>query len=123
MAYGNKLDDLVFVGFVGILDPPRPGVREAIRSLQASGVSIKMLTGDAEETACAIGARLGLYAQGNLAMSGQELDEIDDRTLELKIPSVSVFYRVGPGHKLRIIKALQSNGFIVAMTGDGVNGK
>ncbi|KAI1297163.1 Calcium-transporting ATPase type 2C member 1 [Halotydeus destructor] len=121
MAYGSAMDDLVFVGMVGILDPPRPGSREAIRLLQASGVSIKMLTGDAKETACAIAARLGLYAQGGIAMSGDELDRIDERDLEEKIASISVLYRVGPGHKLRIVKALQRSGCIVAMTGDGVN--
>lgn len=61
MAYGNTMEDLVFVGMVGILDPPKPGVREAIRILQASGVSIKMLTGDAQETACAIGKTLPVF--------------------------------------------------------------
>lgn len=121
MAYGSRMDDLVYVGIIGIFDPPRPGVREAIRTLIASGVGVKMLTGDSEETACAIASRLGLYATGNIAMSGQEMDQLDDRQLELRISSVSVFYRVGPGHKLRIVKALQNNGLIVGMTGDGVN--
>lgn len=121
MAYGPSMDSLIFVGLIGIFDPPRPGAREAIRMLQSSGVSIKMLTGDSEETACAIGARLGLYAAGNIAMSGRQMDSMDDRSLEIKIPAVTIFYRVGPGHKLRIVKALQSNGLIVGMTGDGVN--
>ena len=121
MAYGGDMGSLIFVGLIGIFDPPRPGAREAIRMLQSSGVSVKMLTGDSEETACAIGARLGLYAAGNIAMSGQQIDSMDDRSLEIKIPSVSVLYRVGPGHKLRIVKALQNSGLIVAMTGDGVN--
>lgn len=121
LAYGATLETLVFVGIVGILDPPRPGVREAIRSLQASGVQIKMLTGDSEETACAIASRLGLYAAGNISMSGSEMDTLTDEVLCNSISHISVFYRVGPGHKLRIVKALQSIGAIVGMTGDGVN--
>ena len=121
LAYGGKVDSLIFVGIVGIVDPPRPGVREAIRSLQASGVSIKMLTGDSEETALAIASRLGLYAAGNISMSGSEMDTITDDLLCNSITHVSVFYRVGPGHKLRIVKCLQSIGAIVGMTGDGVN--
>lgn len=121
LAYGMKVDSLIFVGIVGIVDPPRPGVREAIRSLQASGVSIKMLTGDSEETALAIASRLGLYAAGNISMSGAEMDTITDDLLCNSITHVSVFYRVGPGHKLRIVKCLQSIGAIVGMTGDGVN--
>ncbi|CAG2170920.1 unnamed protein product [Oppiella nova] len=120
-AYGTKLDDLSFVGMVGILDPPRPGVRESIRTLQASGVSVKMLTGDAMDTACAIATRLGFYATGNAVISGQEIDALDDHSFAMRIPSVSVFYRVGPAHKLRIVKALQKNGAVVGMTGDGVN--
>ncbi|RWS28088.1 Calcium-transporting ATPase type 2C member 1-like protein [Leptotrombidium deliense] len=121
MAYGDKLDELVFVGMVGILDPPRPGTAEAIRTLHGSGIKVKMLTGDAEETACAISSRLGLYAFGSTAMSSDEIDNLDDKELEARISSVSVFYRVGPRHKLRIVKALQNNGHVVGMTGDGVN--
>ena len=121
MGYGGSMDSLIFVGLIGMFDPPRPGAREAIRMLQSSGVCVKMLTGDSEETACAIGARLGLYATGNLALSGHQIDSMDDQSLQIKIPSVSLLYRVGPGHKLRIVKALQNSGLIVAMTGDGVN--
>lgn len=121
MAYGTELNDLIYIGMVGILDPPRAGAREAIRLLLGSGVNVKMVTGDAGETACAIATRVGLWAKGNLTLSGQEIDQMDDRTLELQIPFVNVLYRVGPGHKLRIIKALQNNGQIVGMTGDGVN--
>lgn len=121
LAYGNGLDDLVFVGMVGILDPPRSGVAESIHTLNGSGVSVKMLTGDSEETACAIASRLGLYAVGSFSVSGDKLDCMADDEIVHVIPHVSVFYRVGPGHKLRIIKALQKNGFIVGMTGDGVN--
>ncbi|RWS02190.1 Calcium-transporting ATPase type 2C member 1-like protein [Dinothrombium tinctorium] len=121
MAYGSKLEEMVFVGMVGMLDPPRPGTAESVRTLHGSGIKIKMLTGDSEETACAIAARLGLYAYGSTAVSGDEIDNMSEEALILKLPNVSVFYRVGPRHKLKIVKALQSSGCVVGMTGDGVN--
>ncbi|KAL5021260.1 hypothetical protein ScPMuIL_000415 [Solemya velum] len=121
MAYGPKMDELVFVGMVGIIDPPRPGVRESIRMLISGGVNVKMLTGDSEETAKAVGARLGLYALGAAALSGDQVEEIDLSQLCRIINHVSVFYRVSPRHKLKIVKALQCNGLVVGMTGDGVN--
>lgn len=122
MAYGKDLNSLVFLGLVGILDPPREGVREAIHVLQGSGVNVKMVTGDSQETALAIAARLGLYATGYMGvLSGQEMDSMTEGQLEKILPSVNVLYRVGPGHKLRVVKALQANGLIVGMTGDGVN--
>lgn len=104
MAVGSSMENLTFLGMVGILDPPRPGVREAIETLVGSGVAIKMLTGDSEDTACAIGARLGLYASGNMVVSGEQLDMMSDAELQSVINSISVFYRVSPGHKLRIVK-------------------
>ncbi|XP_074594855.1 secretory pathway calcium atpase isoform X2 [Brevipalpus obovatus] len=121
MGYGPKMDDLIFCGMVGILDPPRPGAVEAIKTLQSSGVQVKMLTGDSQETACAIATRLGLYTYESISLSGEEIDKMDEKLVYTKIPLVSVFYRVSPGHKLKIIKALQKNGYIVGMTGDGVN--
>lgn len=121
VAYGANMTDLVYVGIMGILDPPREGVRDAIKTLQGSGVSVKMVTGDGEETACAIAARVGLYATGNMTLSGFEIDSLTDSQLQKIIPSVSVMYRVGPSHKVRVVKALQNNGLIVGMTGDGVN--
>lgn len=121
LACGSTLDDLLFLGMVGILDPPRSGVAEAIQTLHGSGVSVKMLTGDSEDTACAIASRLGLYAVGSTSLSGEKIDCMGDDDLAHIINSVSIFYRVGPGHKLRIVKALQKNGTIVGMTGDGVN--
>ncbi|CAL1278692.1 unnamed protein product [Larinioides sclopetarius] len=120
-ACGHSLEDLLFLGMVGILDPPRSGVGEAIKTLHGSGVSVKMLTGDSEDTACAIASRVGLYAVGSNCLSGDKMDVLSDDELAHIIHSVSVFYRVGPGHKLRIVKALQRNGAIVGMTGDGVN--
>ncbi|CAN7991005.1 unnamed protein product, partial [Ixodes hexagonus] len=121
LASGTHLNQLKFLGLVGILDPPRPGVREAIETLHSSGVNVKMLTGDAEETACTVAARLGLHAAGNVVLSGDQLDGMTDMELQRIIGSVSVFYRTAPGHKLRIVKALQKNHYIVGMTGDGVN--
>ena len=146
MAYGDKLDELIFAGMVGILDPPRPGIIESIRILHGSGVEVKMLTGDSEDTARAIGraytcfklliifnflflllffffkaSRLGLYAFGSISLSGDAIDSMSEEALENKLSAVTVFYRVGPGHKLKIIKALQKRGYVVGMTGDGVN--
>ncbi|ESO82696.1 hypothetical protein LOTGIDRAFT_211332 [Lottia gigantea] len=121
MAYGKEMNKLIFVGMVGIIDPPREGVREAIWTLLSSGVSIKMLTGDSEETAKAVGARLGLYSSGASSLSGDQIDQMDIKDLRKIINQVGVFYRVTPRHKLKIVKALQSNGAVVGMTGDGVN--
>lgn len=118
-AYGPKLNNLTFVGLVGISDPPKPGVKQAINNLYSSNVEVKMLTGDAEGTAKAIGDMIGL--DDKMALSGEEIDEMDESAFQRIIPSVNVFYRVGPSHKLRIVKALQSQGYITAMTGDGVN--
>ncbi|XP_035678600.1 calcium-transporting ATPase type 2C member 1-like isoform X2 [Branchiostoma floridae] len=121
MARGPALGKLTFVGMVGIIDPPRPGVAESIRTLQGGGVHIKMVTGDSEDTAVAIGSRLGLCAHGSHAMSGEEIEKTDIMELSHRIHSVSVFYRTSPRHKLKIVKAVQANGDIVCMTGDGVN--
>ena len=121
VGYGVNMTDLVYVGLLGILDPPREGAREAVKTLQGSGVSVKMVTGDGEETACAIAARVGLYATGNMTLSGSEIDSLSDAQLQKMISSVDVMYRVGPSHKVRVVKALQNNGLVVGMTGDGVN--
>ena len=123
IAQGIDIEQLTFLGIVGILDPPRPGVHDAIMALRTSGIEIKMLTGDSEETACSIGHRIGLCTsrQEGLFMSGEQIDQMDDLNFSNHINKVSIFYRVGPSHKLRIVKTLQKNGFIVGMTGDGVN--
>ncbi|GAV08918.1 hypothetical protein RvY_18537 [Ramazzottius varieornatus] len=127
LARGESLDALEFMGFVGIHDPPRPGVHQAIELLRLSGVQIIMVTGDGKETACAIAQKLGIrnegseaYNQGR-AISGDDLEMMDGRTLESQITQVDIFYRASPKHKLAIVKALQARGKIVAMTGDGVN--
>lgn len=121
MAYGDDMKDLIFVGLVGIIDPPRPGVREAIKRLMRGGVTVKMLTGDSEETAKAIGARLGLSSIGAGSLSGDQIDSMDILKLQKVIGNVAVFFRTSPRHKHKIIKAMQNNGAVVGMTGDGVN--
>ncbi|XP_063992825.1 calcium-transporting ATPase type 2C member 1 isoform X2 [Diachasmimorpha longicaudata] len=121
LARGTSLQDLVYVGLIGICDPPREGVRDAITTLANSGVKVKMVTGDAKETAGAIASMIGLDTIHMKLMSGDEIEGITEPELEQIIDNVSVFYRVTPRHKLAIVKALQRNGNIVGMTGDGVN--
>ncbi|XP_005411015.1 PREDICTED: calcium-transporting ATPase type 2C member 2 isoform X1 [Chinchilla lanigera] len=121
LASGPELGRLTFLGLVGIIDPPRDGVKEAVRVLTESGVSVKMITGDALETASAIGRDIGLCKGKLRAMSGEEVESMEPDVLVGCIREVSVFFRTSPKHKLKIIKALQDSGAIVAMTGDGVN--
>ncbi|XP_072168987.1 calcium-transporting ATPase type 2C member 1-like [Diadema setosum] len=121
MAVGTNLENMTYLGMVGILDPPRPGVREAIKTQISSGVALKMVTGDSAETAIAVGSRLGLYAKGSTAMSGEEVENVEFMELCRIINHVSIFYRASPRHKLKIVKALQATGQVVGMTGDGVN--
>ncbi|KAK2192812.1 hypothetical protein NP493_22g04001 [Ridgeia piscesae] len=121
LAYGHHRSELVFAGLVGIIDPPRDGVRQAIRTLLSSGAHLKMVTGDSEDTAVAVASRLGLYAAGSQALSGDQVDQMDIGQLQDVIHHVSVFYRVSPRHKHKIVQALQNQGLIVGMTGDGVN--
>ncbi|XP_012360692.2 calcium-transporting ATPase type 2C member 2 isoform X3 [Nomascus leucogenys] len=121
LASGPELGRLTFLGLVGIIDPPRVGVKEAVQVLCESGVSVKMITGDALETALAIGRNIGLCSGRLQAMSGEEVDSVEKGELADRVGKVSVFFRTSPKHKLKIIKALQESGAIVAMTGDGVN--
>lgn len=121
LASGPELGQLTFLGLVGIIDPPRTGVKEAITTLIRSGVAIKMITGDSQETAVAIASRLGFYTNGLQSLSGEEVDTMDIQQLSQMVPKVSVFYRASPRHKLKIVKSLQNIGAVVAMTGDGVN--
>ncbi len=112
--------NLIFVGLVGIIDPPRPEVKDAVRLCKQAGISVVMITGDNERTARAIAEELEIM-DGGKVISGYELDKMSDEALEKEVESVKVFARVNPRHKLRIVNALQKNGEIVAMTGDGVN--
>uniref|UniRef100_A0A914LZI5 Calcium-transporting ATPase n=1 Tax=Meloidogyne incognita TaxID=6306 RepID=A0A914LZI5_MELIC len=121
MARGSDMRSLYYAGLVGILDPPRPGCRQSIEIVQSAGVSVKMVTGDGLETATSIGIRLGLHKQNDNCLSGPQIDDLKDSELEQLIQSVTIFYRASPRHKLRIVKALQNIGEVVAMTGDGVN--
>ncbi|XP_033613788.1 calcium-transporting ATPase type 2C member 2 isoform X2 [Fukomys damarensis] len=121
LASGPELGKLTFLGLVGIIDPPRDGVKEAVRVLSESGVLVKMITGDALETATAIGRDIGLCHGKLRAMSGEEVESTEPGKLAALIREVSVFFRTSPKHKLKIIKVLQESGAIVAMTGDGVN--
>lgn len=128
IASGPSLDDLTFLGFIGIYDAPRNGVREAIGILQEGGIMVKMVTGDSKMTAQSISKMIGITGNnGCSSMSGQEIDELlsDTNTGQLvkaeRLASASIFYRVTPQHKVTIVKMLQSLGFVTAMTGDGVN--
>lgn len=126
MARGVTLQELVFVGVVGICDPPRAFVRESVSALIQSGVQVKMVTGDAQETATSIAAMIGLdtYPATTHVISGEQLDQLErtnPHLLDSTVSMATVFYRVSPKNKLAIVKALQRQGHIVGMTGDGVN--
>ena len=113
--------ELIFVGTVGIIDPPRPEAALAIAQARRAGIRVIMITGDHPRTAARIAADLGIVQAGAAAISGTELDALDKAGFEEAVRQSSVFARVAPAHKLRIVAALQADGHIVAMTGDGVN--
>ena len=113
--------DLTFLGLIGMMDPPRKGVKEAVFACRRAGIKIVMITGDQIITAKAIAKDLGILRGKEKAITGKELDLISDKKLEKEIMDYSVFARVTPEHKVRIVEAFQKNGYIVAMTGDGVN--
>ncbi|XP_066140901.1 calcium-transporting ATPase type 2C member 1 isoform X1 [Euwallacea fornicatus] len=121
LARGESMNELTYLGIVGICDPPRPMVREAINILTESGVQVKMVTGDAMETAVAIAQSIGLQTQASNVLSGEQLDAFSEPELDGAVPHATVFYRVSPKNKLSIVKSLQRCGYIVGMTGDGVN--
>ena len=113
--------NLTFVGLIGMIDPPREGVKEAIQTCYRAGIKTVMITGDHIETASAIAKELNILKSGSIAITGEQLDNIPQEKLEKEIMNYSVFARVSPEHKVRIVKAFQKNGKVVAMTGDGVN--
>jgi len=134
MAYGFAKDgaepsNLIFAGFQAMMDPPRRGVSHAIAALHGAGVQIVMITGDSDTTALAIARELGLkvssagnaYAGSSSVMLGTQVDNLSERELIERVTSVTVFARTTPRHKMRIVKAWQMRGAVVAMTGDGVN--
>ena len=114
-------NDLTFVGLIGMIDPPREGVAEAVKTCRRAGIKTVMITGDHLQTAKAIAKQLGILRRGALSIDGEGLEEMSQHELEKKIMQYSVFARVSPEHKVRIVKAFQSTGAVVAMTGDGVN--
>jgi magnesium-transporting ATPase (P-type) len=111
---------LVLLGLIGLLDPPRPEAIEAVKECHAGGIRVTMITGDHKVTAAAI-ARMLNIGDGKTAISGSEIEEMDTATLQERVREVDVFARASPEHKLRLVKAIQANRQIVAMTGDGVN--
>ena len=114
-------NNLTFVGLIGMMDPPREGVKEAVKTCKKAGIKTVMITGDHIATAKAIAQELNILGGRDKAMTGQELDKISQKELEKTISEYSVFARVTPEHKVRIVKAWQKTGAVVAMTGDGVN--
>lgn len=114
--------DLIFVGIVGMIDPPRPEVPEAIKKARHAGVKVIMVTGDHKSTATAIAREIGLIdKEDSLVLTGKDIDSMNDKDFLAIVDRVSVFARVSPEHKIRIVDALKKKGHIVAMTGDGVN--
>ncbi len=113
--------NLIFIGLIGMIDPPREGVKEAVATCKKAGIKTVMITGDHIITAKAIAKDLGILRGNDLAITGEELDKIPQAVLQRNIMNYSVFARVTPEHKVRIVKAYQSTDAVVAMTGDGVN--
>ena len=112
--------NLVLLGLVGLLDPPRKEAIEAVKECHGGGIRVTMITGDHKITAAAIAKMLGI-GDGKTAITGAEIEEMDTATLQERVRDVDVFARASPEHKLRLVKAIQANKQIVAMTGDGVN--
>ena len=118
----EKLEsDLIFVGMVGMIDPPREEAKKAVEKCKSAGIKTVMITGDHKITATAIAKQLGILENEDEAITGSELENMSDEELTKNIRNYSVYARVSPEHKVRIVRAWQANGEIVAMTGDGVN--
>lgn len=113
--------NLTYIGMIGMIDPERPEVVESIKTFKRAGIKTVMITGDHKDTALAIAKKLGIAEKPEECIMGHELDELSDEELKEKAPSLSIFARVSPEHKVRIVKAIQANDNIASMTGDGVN--
>jgi len=118
---GQTEKDLIFIGFTGMIDPPRLEVSEAVSNCKRAGIKPVMITGDHLLTAMAIGKKIGIAAEGDKAISGKDISRLSEEELSEKIEEYSVFARVSPEDKVKIVKAFKNKGHIVAMTGDGVN--
>lgn len=117
----NAEREMVFAGLMGMRDPPREEVKVAIATCTDAGIRTVMITGDHKTTAFAIAREIGIYREGDLVLTGTELDALGDKEFEDMVEKVSVYARVYPEHKLKVVNALKKKGYIVAMTGDGVN--
>jgi Ca2+-transporting ATPase len=120
LSVDDVIDGFNFVGLIGMIDPPRSEAIEAIKACHNAGIVVKMITGDHHTTARSIGIDLGLSVNGEV-VTGVEISKMDDETLHKTVNEINIFARVAPEHKLRLVRALQKNNQIVAMTGDGVN--
>jgi Ca2+-transporting ATPase len=112
---------LIFLGVMGMIDPPRDEVKDAVQECYAAGIKVVMITGDHKATATAVARELGLLKPGGVVLTGAELDRLQPEEFEQAVENITVYARVSPDHKLRIVNALKRRGHIVAMTGDGVN--
>ncbi|MBN2251014.1 MAG: calcium-translocating P-type ATPase, SERCA-type [Candidatus Altiarchaeota archaeon] len=126
LGEGEKLNsnlerDLVYAGLLGMIDPPREDATQAVKVASEAGIKSVMITGDHKLTAVAVGKEMGLYHEGDLVLTGAELEEVSEEDFRDIVEKVVIYARVSPEHKLRIVDALKKNGHIVAMTGDGVN--
>ena len=122
--FGPSLDDennLILIGLMAMIDPPREEVFDAVKEAKSSGIKTIMITGDHKTTAAAIAREIGIMEKDDLALTGQELDSLTDEELNNKLEKISVYARVSPENKIRIVKAWQKKGKVTAMTGDGVN--
>ena len=113
--------NLVFCGLVGMIDPPRPEAIEAIKTCKEAGIRVAMITGDYKDTAAAIAMQMGIIASNDQVLAGSELNLLSDEELNKAVQNCSVFARVSPEHKVKIVQAMKNNGHVAAMTGDGVN--
>jgi len=118
---GDLENELIFIGLLGMIDPARPEVLDAVHKCNTAGIRPVMITGDHKNTALAIARELEIYKDGNFAITGADLEKLSDEELAANVSKYSVYARVAPEHKVRIVKAWQSHNEIVAMTGDGVN--